>query len=361
MNHGRGLRALRYFCPSMISPRLRNHLLFWAAYVFFKAFLNFDDRMPLSWSLAQTLLLTQLCFLLAKVPLVYSSFFATDQYLEGRWSLPRVGLAHFLLFAASSYAMFVINRQVVLPLILNVQSAPPSFSIASSVYHFFNLVFVVGVAQSIRLFRRQYRMEIRRNQLEKEKTETELKYLKSQINPHFLFNTLNNIYALARKGSDKTAESVMKLSALMRFMLYEASSPTVPLRTEVKIIDDYIELEKLRYTDRLKINFTKDIDNPEEPIAPLLLIHFIENAFKHGAGESRADVEIRISITLKDARLSAEFSNPIGPERFSEEPARIGMENIKRQLNLLYPRHTLAIDTVNGRFQVLLSIPLNRP
>jgi LytS/YehU family sensor histidine kinase len=103
----------------------------------------------------------------------------------------------------------------------------------------------------------------------------------------------------------------------------------------------------------------RDIDNPEQPIAPLLLIHFVENAFKHGAGESRADVDIRISITLKDGLLSAEFSNPIGPERVSNEPVRIGMENIKRQLNLLYPAHNLSIDTLDGRFRVLLIIPLN--
>lgn len=343
----------------MMSPRLRNHLLFWTAYVFFKAFLNFSGDTPVSWTLAQTLLLTQLCFLAVKVPLVYSSFSVTDRYLDSRWKLPRVVLALVLLFLAASYFMFVINRQVVLPLIWHVQPSPSPFSLASMVYHFFTLLFVVGVAQAIRLFRRQYQMEIRRSQLEKEKTETELKYLKSQINPHFLFNTLNNIYALARKGSDKTAESVMKLSAMMRFMLYEASSATVPLRAEIKIIDDYIELEKLRYTDRLKVFFTKNVDNPEQPIAPLLLIHFVENAFKHGAGESRADVDIRISITLKDSLLSAEFSNPIGPERISEEPVRIGMENIKRQLNLLYPAHTLTIDTVDGRFRVVLFIPLN--
>lgn len=343
----------------MMSPRLRNHLLFWAGYVFFKAFLNFSGETPISWALAQTLFLTQLCFLTIKVPLVYSSFHVTDQYLESRWKLPRVAMTLTLLFVAGSCMMFVLNRQIVLPVIWHVQPTPSPFSLISMVYHFFTLLFVVGVAQAIRLFRRQYQMELRRSQLEKEKTETELKYLKSQINPHFLFNTLNNIYALARKGSDKTAESVMKLSALMRFMLYDASSATVPLRAEIKIIDDYIELEKLRYTDRLKVYFSKDVDNPEQAIAPLLLIHFVENAFKHGAGESRAEVDIRISLTLKDSLLSAEFSNPIGPERESNEPVRIGMGNIQRQLNLLYPAHTLTIETRDGRFRVLLLIPLN--
>ncbi|MBL7849335.1 MAG: histidine kinase [Cyclobacteriaceae bacterium] len=343
----------------MMSPRLRNHLLFWSAYVFFKAFLNLSGETALTAALAQSLLLTQLCFLLVKVPMVYGSFYFTDRYLEGRWKMGRVLLALTAAFSLGSYAMFMVNRLVVLPLIWHTQPTPSLFSMASMVYHFFTLLFVVGVALSIRLFRKQYRMEIRRSQLEKEKTEAELKYLKSQINPHFLFNTLNNIYALARKGSGQTAESVMKLSAMMRFMLYEASSPSVPLRAEIKIIDDYIELEKLRYTDRLQVHFSKDIDDPEQPIAPLLLIHFVENAFKHGAGESRSDVDIRIAITLKDRLLRAEFSNPLSQDRVSPDPGgRIGMENIKQQLKLLYPGHTLAIETTGGRFSVVLTIPL---
>lgn len=343
----------------MISPRWRYHLLFWAAYVFFKAFLNFSGETPLSWPLVQALVFTQICFLLVKVPLVYSSFYVTSQYLDSRRSMARLVLVHALLFAVGSYAMSTINRAIVLPVIWNIQPPPTPFSLSSTVYHFFTLLFVVGVAQAIRLFRRQHRMEVRRSQLEKEKTETELKYLKSQINPHFLFNTLNNIYALARKNSDKTAESVMKLSAMMRFMLYEASAATVPLSAEIKIIEDYIELEKLRYSERLQVTFTKDADNPEQPIAPLLLIHFVENAFKHGAGETRAEIDIRISITLRDKVLTATFSNPIGPERVSREPVRIGMENTQRQLHLLYPAHTLNIDTTGNRFQVALRIPLN--
>lgn len=343
----------------MISPRLRNHLLFWAAYVFFKAFLNYSGDTPLAWPLAQTLLLTQLCFLAVKVPLVYGSFYLTDRYLGGQWPLARVALALALAFGAGSYAMFVINRQVVLPLIWQIQPTPSPFSLASLLYHFFTLLFVAGVALAIRLFRKQYRTEIRRSQLEKEKKEAELKYLKSQINPHFLFNTLNNIYSLARKGSHQTAESVMKLAAMMRFMLYDAAAARIPIRSELKIIDDYIELEKLRYTERLKVNVVKEIDNPEQPIAPLLLIHFVENAFKHGAGESRAEVDIRIGITLKGGLLNAEFSNPVGPEVVSQERVRIGMENTQRQLNLLYPGHALDIHVADGQYRVALFIPLN--
>lgn len=342
-----------------MSARLRNHLLFWIAYVCLKAFLNYSGDEPFSWSAIGILLLTQLCFLVVKVPLVYGSFYFTDKYLESRWSLVRVVAALVVAFAASSYGIWLINVKIVLPVLLEIDASGAAFGIESMVYYLFTLLFVVGLAVAIRLFRRQFELKLHKAQLEKEKTEAELKYLKGQINPHFLFNTLNNIYSLARKGSEHTAESVMKLAALMRFMLYETSSPEIPLKAELKVIGDYIELEKLRYSERLHTEFVTDIDNPDQPIAPLLLIHFVENAFKHGAGESRADVEVRISITLKQSILSVEISNPIGIERVSAESACIGLVNTQRQLSLLYPGHTLQIKTEGNRFTVLVVIKLS--
>jgi LytS/YehU family sensor histidine kinase len=341
-----------------MSIRLRNHLLFWAAYVFFKAVLNYSSDTLVTWEVFQTLVLVQVSFLIVKVPLVYGSFYFTDKYLEGRWTRLYMIAALAVAFLVGAYGMFIINSRVVLPLVRQVESPAAGFGIDSLIYYFFTLLFVVGVALAIRLFRKQYQLELHKAQWEKEKTEAELKYLKGQLNPHFLFNTLNNIYSLARKGSEQTAESVMKLATMMRFMLYEASAASIPLKAELKIIEDYIELEKLRYSDRLQVKWMTDIDDPEAPIAPLLLIHFVENAFKHGAGESRTDIDIRIAVTLKSSLLTAEISNPIGLERVSKEPARIGMENIKRQLNLLYPGHTLEIRTEAGRFVVMLKIRL---
>lgn len=340
--------------------RVRNHLLFWILYVCFKAFLNYSGEETLSVGDVSNLLLTQVLLLMVKVPLVYGSFSIIDKYLENRWGLGKVILVMAVAFLAGAYGMFIINVRVVLPFIRHIEPNT-SFGFISAVYYFFTLLFVVGVALSIRLFRKQSAMKVREARLEKEKTEAELKYLKGQINPHFLFNTLNNIYALARKGSDRTAESVLKMATLMRFTLYESSSSSIPLKTELKIIEDYIELEKLRYSDRLKVDFTADVDEPEKPIAPLLLIHFVENAFKHGASESRTDVDVKILIRLRKSMLTAEISNPLGDSRVSQEPVQIGMENTKRQLELLYPGHSLKIDLSGGRFTVRLSIPLNQP
>ncbi len=343
-----------------MANRLRNHVSFWAAYVGFKTFLNVPVEGPLDWATYGPPLLTQLSFLIVKIPVVYASFYLSDKYLEHAWSRFRIALVFAACLLAGVTGMAIVNHGLVLPLIWHVETSSPLFGLASLVYHFFTLAFVVGIALSIRLLRKQQQMKLRQAELEKEKTETELKYLKGQINPHFLFNTLNNIYSLARKGSDRTAEAVMKLASLMRFMLYETSSPFIPIQEEIRIIGDYIELEKLRYSDRLRVEFTSDLDNPNEPIAPLLLIHFVENAFKHGAGESRNEINVRISLALKAGQLTAEISNPMGTERVTAESSRIGMENIRRQLNLLYPGHTLNLLAEDGRFTVHLIIPLRQ-
>ena len=303
---------------------------------------------------------TQLTFLIIKVPLVYACFLCIDRYFENRWSKSVSLLLIALFFVIAIVCMTLLNHLFVLPLIINYQGPISNvFDINSLLYHFFVLAFVVGAACSLKLLRKQYHSKLKETELQKEKTETELKYLKGQINPHFLFNTLNNIYALARKQSEQTPEAVMKLSKLMRFMLYEASNEKILLSDEVKLIEDYISLEKLRYTDRLKIEFKTEIDNTNQTIAPLLLIHFVENAFKHGASESRFESSISISITLHTGILVARIRNTKEANAAIGNEGKIGLDNIKRQLELLYPRHTLILSNDQHYFNVELTIPLN--
>lgn len=151
----------------------------------------------------------------------------------------------------------------------------------------------------------------------------------------------------------------MKLSKLMRFMLYEAGNPEILLVDELKLIEDYITLEKLRYADRLTVDYRKELDNPGQRIAPLLLIHFVENAFKHGAGESRFDSSISIDITLKNGLLTAVITNTKENTVETTGVKQIGLDNIKRQLELLYPRHNLTFTDKEFHFSVQLSIHLN--
>jgi two-component system, LytTR family, sensor kinase len=348
--------------------RFRNHILFWLLYVAFKTYLNIsaDSAAILAgaehdWVLYRNLLCAQLSILTIKVPLVYICFYLLDGYLINHWSLIRTIAAFTLTFLVAVILMTLLNHQFILPVIFKYTGETAGlFAISSLLYHFFALAFVVGIACTIRLIRRQHRSSIREAELKKEKTESELKYLKGQINPHFLFNTLNNIYSLARKNDPQTSEAILKLSKLMRFMLYDASHQTILLADELKLITDYIELEKLRYSDRLKISYSQSIDNHQQLVAPLILIHFVENAFKHGASESRFDSYIEIDISLKEGALKARIANSKDAPLPSSETKPIGMENIKRQLELIYPNHQLSIQNNPDKFIVDLLIPLHK-
>lgn len=348
--------------------RLRNHLLFWTLYVLFKTYLNIsadatDFLMATGeeWDYYVRLFIIQLCLLSIKVPLVYSCFWLLDHYLLRKWNLLQTVLSFLAVFLVAVLLMSALNHSLILPKLLRYTQVTFSWlSINSLVYHFFTLAFVVGIAVSIRLLRRQYHSSMREIVLQKEKVETELKYLKGQINPHFLFNTLNNIYSLARKGSSETAESVLKLSKLMRFMLYNAGHHTIMLTEELSLIEDYIALERLRYTDRLQVTYNQNLDNLQQRIAPLLLIHFVENAFKHGASETRFESFITIDITLRNGVLRAQIQNSKSTDGMKSDIAKpIGMENIKRQLDIIYPEHQLVITDNINTFQVDLTIPLN--
>lgn len=195
----------------------------------------------------------------------------------------------------------------------------------------------------IRHFYRYTKLKSTAKQLQLAKQAAELNYLKSQTNPHFLFNTLNNIYALALQKSDKTASSVMQLSKILRFMLYETNTPLIPIEKEVQIIQDYISLEKLRYDEQLTISFDIDIKQPSTPIPPLLLIPLVENAFKHGSAETIEAPFVRIRLTVFNDQLNFIVQNSTG-DGSPDEPIKenIGLSNIRRQLELLYTDYKLA-------------------
>ncbi len=176
--------------------------------------------------------------------------------------------------------------------------------------------------------------------LENEKLNAELAFLKSQINPHFLFNSLNNIYSLAYKKSDKTPEAILKLSEIMRYMLYESNEKTVLLMEEINYLQNYIELQKLRFKEDVHVDFHLSIDDPNHHIMPLLLISFLENAFKHGVS-TNADKPIRIDIEVKEGRLHFKAENAKSQVN-KDQTKGVGLTNLRRRLQLGYPdRHTI--------------------
>jgi sensor histidine kinase YesM len=192
-----------------------------------------------------------------------------------------------------------------------------------------------------------------------EKHVAELNYLKSQTNPHFLFNTLNNIYSLARDKSDLAPESILRLSKILRFMLYETSGAYIAIEQEIKIISDYIALERLRYDDSLLINFNHDIEDMKQAMPPLLLMPLVENAFKHGVSETRGRPFVDIHLSVNKRQLSFVVQNstedPLDEKSVKEN---IGLSNLRRQLELLYKQYNLTVQQNGPVFNATLKINL---
>jgi len=196
-------------------------------------------------------------------------------------------------------------------------------------------------------------------QLRIEKQTAELNYLKSQTNPHFLFNTLNNIYSLSRDKSNLAPESILRLSKILRYMLYETSGNYIAIEQEIKIISDYIELEKLRYDDSLRINFINDVEDMKQAMPPLLLIPLVENAFKHGVSETRSRPFIDIHLWVNRRQLNFIVKNSIEsvPEN-GKVKENIGLSNLRRQLELLYTDYNLNVEHKDSAFVATLRINL---
>jgi two-component system LytT family sensor kinase len=192
-----------------------------------------------------------------------------------------------------------------------------------------------------------------------EKQQAELNYLKSQTNPHFLFNTLNNIYALARDKSDATPETILRLSKILRYMLYEAGGAYIAIEQELKIIDDYISLERLRYDDSLRVNFNYDVEDMKQALPPLLLMPLVENAFKHGVSETRNRpfVDIHLSVAKRQLAFFVRNSKEetTGGEKVREN---IGLSNLRRQLELQYTDYQVSLEQLPMEFSAILKINL---
>lgn len=191
--------------------------------------------------------------------------------------------------------------------------------------------------------------------LQKEKLDTELKYLKAQINPHFLFNTLNNLYSFVVSNSPKAPEMVLQLSAMLDYVLYQSQPDQVPLEKEVEAIRNFIALEQIRYGERLTVNVNVQIDS-QSTVAPLLLLSVVENAFKHGASGDITTPEINIDITAKQNEVGCVVENTKSEKGGSKTDAfkkGIGLKNIRRQLSLIYPeRHELQIEESEDFFRI---------
>lgn len=222
----------------------------------------------------------------------------------------------------------------------------------------FSLAYLIFLVVTRNIFN-NIRLREKNNQLLIEKKEAELRFLKAQTNPHFLFNTLNNIYSLARDRDERAPESILRLSKILRFMLYETSGRLVGVDDEIKVMADYIALEKLRYDDSLQINVKTQIEDPAQKLPPLLLIPLVENAFKHGISETRIAPFVDVELVVDREQLVFVVKNSVGDDNAVREPKEnIGLSNLRRQLALLYHDYELSVGQAESVFTSSLRIRL---
>jgi sensor histidine kinase YesM len=222
---------------------------------------------------------------------------------------------------------------------------------------------VGGIALSIKLLMYWYEQRQKTLEAEQQKTAAELQLLRAQLHPHFLFNTLNNLYSHTLEASPKSPEIVLKLSELLRFMIYEGDSAKIPLRQEIKLLKNYIALEQMRYGDRLEVslNITGDVGSYQ--IAPLLLLPFLENAFKHGTGKQLDRCWINLTLAVEGSAMYFKLVNSADHVRDEEEsvPGGLGLPNVRRRLELLYKdKHRFGTKSLEDVFIVDLEINLEK-
>ncbi len=222
------------------------------------------------------------------------------------------------------------------------------------------VLMLIGVSTSLKLTEQWFKNEKHQEVVKNEQLSTELAFLKSQINPHFLFNSLNSIYSLAHKKSDKAPTAIVQLSKIMRYVIDDANNSTVLLEKELEHLNDYIELQKLRLTEKTKLLFDINNQSHNALIEPMLLVPFIENAFKHGVDSYNISY-ITIKIDISQDRLVFKSSNTIAQQKTEnpEEESGIGLKNVIRRLELLYPNeHKLDIIKEEKLYSVILDLKL---
>lgn len=272
-----------------------------------------------------------------------------------------------LLIASLIVVSNLIDIYIINPLLYNNQPVF-SFNGAGIIHSFAVLTMFVGVASTLKLLKLSYKNQLQLQKTNNEKLETELKLketelklLRSQLHPHFLFNTLNNLYSLANENSPKTKEIIIKISDLLSYILYEGNDQKVPLEKELDFINNYIELEKIRYGERLNLEIKTTKLSHYIEIAPLILFTFIDNAFKHGVCIDAKKPWVKIDIETEGKHIHFRIENSIpkqSKENISDnKQAGIGIKNTRRRLELIYPgKYNLQIVDNKRSFLVNLEI-----
>lgn len=261
-----------------------------------------------------------------------------------------------LIIASSIFKMHIIGQVINSPALLSLSGNIKARIYDNVIPHFF----LVLSGAAFKLMLDYTRMQKHMVEMAKEKAEAELNFLKLQINPHFLFNSLNSVYFLIEKNNTVAREALHKFSEMLRYQLYEMNDPTIPIEKEIRYLNDYVDLQKLRKDENYEVTFTCDPGVKGFSIAPLLLIPFVENAFKHISHQKneRNFIAIDLRIAKGTFHFSVENSKE-AIEKITGERNGIGLANVKRRLELLYPqKYELHIKDEKSIYRVDLKIKI---
>lgn len=340
------------------TPKGLLHVIFWLGFYLFNSLLEgsfLDDYFNGFYAS------------LVKLPLQIALVYFNLYYLLPKY-IPSKKYSIYFLSLIVLLALIVLVKRFLIFEVIYPATCPVAFE-AQSLITFSNFflmlnseVYLIGLTSAIKMSVNWTKNIQKTKALEKEKLEAELGLLKAQIQPHFFFNTLNNLYALTLKKSDQAPGIVQKLSELMSYLLYDCESELVSLSDEVKLIHHYLDLEKLRYGKRLQLNVEMKGDFNGKKIPPFIMLPFVENAFKHGQA-NLSGVLIKISLLVETDHLQLMVKNPVAePAQEGHEPkGGIGLKNVQRRLQLLFGTdYGLEVQNKHMEYQVILRIPLNK-
>jgi two-component system, LytTR family, sensor kinase len=328
-----------------LKNRFVQHTLFW---LFFISAMraDFKHEFQLTPSLIAKLLFST--FFLLNFILVYLNLLI---FLPGLFMKKR-----YITYFAMNFA-FVIVFNLTIYIVINQFQSVHDLHLGFRHWLFYNMsvsIIMLILSTFLHYIKLWSVMNEKNLKAEKEKVFAELEALKAQINPHLLFNTLNNLYSLSLEKSDKLPGLILKLSELMNYIIYECKSDRVPLQNEIEFVKSYIDLEKLRFEESVEIQSVFEIDNFSCSIAPLLLLPFIDNAFKHSHETGNKRI-INIQLLTNENILTFEISNTCDPNQKKKEKSGIGINNVMKRLEYIYPgKHSVDINRIDNIFRVKL-------
>ncbi len=322
-------------------------LAFWLGYITI-ATLVFSMVVPPQWALMRTLMMASVHILLVYFHLYFilPRFFDKKKYLQ-YGALLAVSLTIAVLLKSAGDRLLIEWSDLNGPLARYKDGNVPILSglVADLVFLF--------ITTPVRWMDEFYKRKALQERFQTHRLAAELKFLKTQVNPHFLFNTLNNLYSLAYTGSEKTAPMILKLSEMMRYMLYESDAEQVPLDKEIQYIQNYIQLQQLKTEEEQQIIFEVLGETAGLQLPPMLFVPLVENAFKHGNLEENGWLKAKIEV--EDKRLIFSIHNSFRPHQQKDPVGGIGLENVRKRLQLLFPeKHEFNVEEKDGVFGVRL-------